>query len=522
MSQVQIFLRRFGWSGFVRLFFYPLTVLVTTPVRLVQTLWACRILADGRWENYNRFTARNGINSLCYWVFAINLYRYGRGGKSPYVGSGDYQLSKWFVFSLPSLFAYWRLAPLVPLAGMFGWWQAHAMWQEKVDDWWVVLIMGLALISTTFYTNTFVHQNYNVLGWLFFPLGLYGLANERWLIAGLAWLSASFASSTVVFVAATLSLVVAVYSLSFAPLFAILPASLKLLTHFWPNFVSGDLKESALRVVKSTGMAERGAKYKRTKSKKPGLGGIYYLLIYGQFVVVTYLLTGEFSVLFITGLILFLLNSTCVRFADVQSVEMLIISLATMVVIQNVNPWLLPSYWILISPLPLLMNLPAGNQVLDVVPKYAPFSIKRLVEGMELFLKPVRRGQRVLMAFDNPGGVYEKLFDGYSTLLQLPLYVAAKNEIHFMPEWWGVFELNYEGAPEFWGRDVDSVRENVKYWNADYVVIYQEAGTELEPKWQEAGFEALGKFSWADYAEDLRGERPYSGATPDWWLLRKP
>jgi len=141
---------------------------------------------------------------------------------------------------------------------------------------------------------------------------------------------------------------------------------------------------------------------------------------------------------------------------------------------------------------------------------------------MEQFLQPVQRGQRVLMAFDNPNGVYEKVFDGYRTLLELPLYVATRREIHFMPDWWGVFELNYEGAPEFWGRDVDSVLQNVEHWHADYVVIYQEAGTALEPKWQEAGFEVAGKFSWADYANDLRGEKPYTGPTPDWWLLRKP
>ena len=140
-------------------------------------------------------------------------------------------------------------------------------------------------------------------------------------------------------------------------------------------------------------------------------------------------------------------------------------------------------------------------------------------EGMERFLAPVKPGQRVLMAFENPNGVYEKIFDGYRVLLELPLQVAAKKEVHFMPDWWAVFEVNYDGAPEFWGRDVESVKDNLLTWKTDYVVIYQDSQTKLNPKWEEAGFEALSHFSWLSYEKDL-GTKLYSGETPDWWLLK--
>ena len=82
--------------------------------------------------------------------------------------------------------------------------------------------------------------------------------------------------------------------------------------------------------------------------------------------------------------------------------------------------------------------------------------------------------------------------------------------------------MNYEGAPEFWGRDVGSVQKNIEHWNVDYVVVYQNAGTELDAKWQDAGFKVLGDFSWKEYEEDLSGSRPYKGPTPTWWLLKKP
>lgn len=91
-----------------------------------------------------------------------------------------------------------------------------------------------------------------------------------------------------------------------------------------------------------------------------------------------------------------------------------------------------------------------------------------------------------------------------------------------MPDLWAIFETNYQGAPDFWGRDVGPVLKNARFWKADYVIIYQNAGTPLESKWEEAGFKVLNKFSWADYDEDLRGSRPYNGEPPDWWLMKKP
>jgi hypothetical protein len=200
----------------------------------------------------------------------------------------------------------------------------------------------------------------------------------------------------------------------------------------------------------------------------------------------------------------------------------MMMSLATMVTIQSQQWWLLPFYWLLMSPLPRFMRLPSADPVFDIVPRYSPFSVKKLVEEMEKFLQPVRTGQRVLMAFADPQGIYNRIFDGYRTLLELPLYVAAERGVHFMPDWWAVFETNYQGAPDFWGRDIRSVEKNAEQWKPDFVVVYQDAGTRLDPTWQAAGFDVMGSFSWANYTEELRGEKPYIGAAPQWWLLKVP
>ena len=157
------FIRRFGWFGFVRLFFYPLTALMTTPVRFVQTLWNCRILAKGNWNEYNHFSPYSGLEYLFYWVSHLNLKRYGRKGVSPYIGLGNYPLSRWFFYTKFSLLAYKHASTVVILISMLSWLLSHLVWGVEVDINWLLPALLITLISTTFYANTFALQNYNVL-----------------------------------------------------------------------------------------------------------------------------------------------------------------------------------------------------------------------------------------------------------------------------------------------------------------------------------------------------------------------
>jgi hypothetical protein len=138
---------------------------------------------------------------------------------------------------------------------------------------------------------------------------------------------------------------------------------------------------------------------------------------------------------------------------------------------------------------------------------------------MDRFLGPVREGARVLMALNDPGRALDRLFDGYVQLLEVPRFVAVRKSIHFMPDWWAILDLNFEGAPGIWGRDVDSVRTNLARWNAGFAVVYQSGGTELDPTWRAAGFDVLSQFSWRDYEPDLGRFRPAAGDLPEWWLL---
>ena len=92
MAVVNSFIKRFGWFGLIRLVFYPLTTFVMTPVRFVQTLRDCRVLLHAKWEDYSHFITYTGLSSFFYSSCALNLYRFGRGGHSPYVGLGKHEV----------------------------------------------------------------------------------------------------------------------------------------------------------------------------------------------------------------------------------------------------------------------------------------------------------------------------------------------------------------------------------------------------------------------------------------------
>jgi hypothetical protein len=174
---------------------------------------------------------------------------------------------------------------------------------------------------------------------------------------------------------------------------------------------------------------------------------------------------------------------------------------------------------LVLSPLPLLIGFEYDKRILDVVPAYQPFYIQQHLLKMETFLSTVNENERVFMAFDNPKDVYEDIYSGYRQLVELPSYVATTKNVHFMPEWWGVFELNYENAPNIWGREVNEVVANLKYWKAQYVVVYQDNKKELDSKWESAGFKQVAHFDWTEFSADFEHHKRIDLNNLGWWLL---
>lgn len=523
MTKLHEFIERFGTAALFRLLLYPLTVLITTPVRLIQSFIECSVFLKRPWGDYSHFNPHMGINSLFYWTEAINLKRYGRNGVSPCIGLGHFPLSGLFHLTLPSLYLFWRCGAVTVLVSMFLWWSSHLIWLNSCSTMWVGVIMTSALISTSFYLNTFALQNYNAVGWLFFPFGLFALLHGFWLTASIIWLLISFGSFTLVFMVGVLCFASSVSTGEIEPLLTVFPAVLKISFHIIPMLIHGNSKEKMNNIAKVIGFNKKQAKYTRSYMSGISVYHIYHLALYLQFGILSYIL-GSIDVLFTTSVALFVLNSKIVRFADEQSLQMLIVTVSIPVVLQSQSFLLLVSFWLLASPAPVLAGFPNFRKSLDVVPKMRPFDVRVFINHMETFLAPVEKAQKVFMAFDNPNGVYEKIFDGYRVLLELPLFVASRKGVHFMPDWWFVSELNHEGAPEYWGRKIESVVRNSKQLDSDFVVVYQEFATDLDPKWEETGFKIKSEFSWSVFEKGFGECIPIglSKPAPKWWLLQCP
>lgn len=133
-GKLNYFLQSFGLKGLVAVLSYPLITLMVTPIRLIQTIWNCRVLAEGKnWKNYPHFSSFMSLNNLFYWSRAMNLYRFGRTGISPYMGNGDYKQTRCFHYSLISLYCYWKAGAVTLLVGMFGWLIGHLIWFDIPD-----------------------------------------------------------------------------------------------------------------------------------------------------------------------------------------------------------------------------------------------------------------------------------------------------------------------------------------------------------------------------------------------------
>jgi hypothetical protein len=274
--------------------------------------------------------------------------------------------------------------------------------------------------------------------------------------------------------------------------------------------------------MKSIGMTAQGTKYRRVRTHRLDLETLYFLGLYVQFLAVLWWSSGSVASLYVAGVILFVVNATVMRFADHHSLHMTMMALATAVVLDTGCLPLLLSYWLVVSPAPLLLHLPGRGVARDVVPVYAPFALTRLRRAMEEFLAPVPAGARVLMAFDDPNGAYEEIFDGQRNLIELPLFVGMRQGVHIMPDWWAVFETNYVGAPEFWGRTVADVRRNLDQWQARFAIVYAAEGMSLDPQWAAAGFAVRSRFAWGEFGDELRDDRMYYARRPTWWLLQGP
>ena len=471
------------------------------------------------------FHPANSINSLFYRTQWINLDRYGRSGNSPLIGLGYYPLKNWFHLSLPASYGYANAGAVTTLVATLVWVFGHLVWLESAGSWWWILSVVIVLFcSSTAYAMAFALQNYQMLGWMWWPMALYFSNESLYFFSVFTWFAAGLSGITPIFFALPIVLVIASLNQDPMLVLVILPALIHAATRFVPLLIDGGLGQAVINIAKLIGMTKRKVRYNRGMHEW-SLSRVYFLILYLVSFGLISVSIGEVAILPLLGVILCLINERFIRVADSQSLIVIVASLFTFTVVNLEPSWLLLiALWLALNPIGYWLSIQRlskdviGDGKILINP---PFDHTELEEEMNRFFERVSEGERIYFAFEDPGNNYSNIFDGYRVIYELPLQVASRKKVHLFPDWWAVSETNYEGAPQCWGRSLDEVLENCRKWNARYAIIYQESESFLEEKWDES-FEFVSEFDWNDYRYLLRGEQlwPDSKSTPKWFLLR--
>jgi hypothetical protein len=498
---------------------YPLFLVFQIPFAWISTLWQSKILLYGQWSRFMGYNPKNALNSLFYRTQYINIDTYGKNGISPHLGLGNFEIRRWFHLSLISSYIYAHAGAVTTLLGALFWASSHLIWIQQRNVQSVIMMTIVLIFSSTTYSFAFSRQNYQILSWMWFPVALYSMLYTNWAVASFAWLISAMFGITPVFFAVIIALFITIDTQTIPPILSVIPATIFIIIEIvlllrQPNGVT-NLNNTA----KLIGLTRSRVKYHRFDTFND-LTTVYYIIIYVSATFMLWYLDMSVPKLAFVGLALFIVNQVIFRVADIQSVNLLFISLFICSIHYEANYWSsIVLLWLISSVHPLVLGI--MNNASKQVQTYAPFSHYILENQVKDFLKTVPTGNRILFAFNDPKNRYDNIFDLYRVLIELPLYIASKRAIHLFPDWYAVMDTNYEGAPSIWGRSVDEVLANTRAWNAQYVIVYEPVDKHLDPRWNDA-FELVSTFSWQPYTSLLRDYSiiPDYVDIPVWYLLK--
>lgn len=409
---------------------------------------------------------------------------------------------------------YANAGAVTTLSGTFFWTATFLFWVSGSPWWWVLtLTLVLALSSFTF-AMAFSKQNYQILGWMWVPTTIFFLENGLYVQATLTALGMSLFALTPVILLTPLIVVYSLNEWSLAPLIAVSPGIAVVIAKYL-GVGSGVFSwRERLEISKLIGFTRSSVKYKRTSMR---LDKILILVgvIFSISISLIWLASGTPPLLLLTALGLTITNQILIRFADHQSMWML---LATTLMIDSMRSpsWLvLIGVWLALNFPPRLLALPTvskGKFACDVK-ALAPIDVRPALSQIDAFLSPLPPRSRVLMAFRDPGGVYENLFDGFRNAIEILIYAANRRDILLVPQWWTIEEINSPESPGIWIDTPEDIRPQTEFWNCDAILILRTDSEHLShDDLVSLSLERVNAMHWTS----LTGLMPESSSSSDW------
>jgi hypothetical protein len=465
---------------------------------------------------FNHFTPHDGLNSLFYWSLLYNVKKYGFGGSSPSMGSGDYNLSKAWHFPIVSGYLYKKLAPFLPgisfLVCMF----SFFLFTEQNSPIFCSVVITIGIFSFSFYSNSFLAQNYNSMGWAFLPICIFAIGtNNTWLFCAGSCLVA-MGSLTANLCLGIMLTVINIKTLTFISFIFYIPAIFISLFNF---LKSGAIIDNFKKTIASIN-AGKNTKYKMLKNFHKDLDMFVFIALQLLFIVAYSMMFKEIPLMLVISLLICIVNNHILRFADIQSLVALTLITSTYYTLISGTLLMLPIYFFIInSPYCLLgYKLNKNNYRLETL---KPFDVKPFLDGMSDFLAPTESNSRILFSFENPEGNYQSLFDSQRVHFELPFHIATRKSCNLMPNWYLIAEDMTEDLPKYWGRDIDSIKVNIQNWKPDYLIYYTLDLEEIDPQLEKEGFQLLNTFYWNDFPQ-LSNISYGLSCLPKWFLFRVP
>ena len=462
MNKLNKIIDKYGYTVFLKLIVAPLFLIITTPFMMSKLWWNCRILLQGKLDQYHRFSGIPSTNCFFYWTQAFNLKTFSKNGVSNLIGLGNYNLTNFFHVPRFGNFLFWKFSLIVTLFSFLGFTLSHVLWCLNNYGDYPIYVTLIILFSVLLY-SCIDRVNYNSLGWLLFPCLVWAISSNNYLVISVTSGFIGVFSITVGVFAFMLSLVYFISNFDFIYLYIMFPLILVTLYRMYPLLKSKNIKKNDsvfINILKMIGVFTDQVKYKR--QKKISILGIYFTTLFSL-----YLLTALYqsnwkfneylTLLSIFMLLLFLGESAIFRFADSHSYLISTWSVTAAYTIIAEDPVLLCSFLIISNPIPLFGLFCTKKPTILKVPERRPIFVGNAISKVREFLSVIKKCEKVLFQFDNPNGSYNKIFDGYRNFYELLLYCGNTQGLHIFPDWYFIQETNTPDGLEVWGRNVSDV-----------------------------------------------------------------
>ncbi len=464
------FIAKYGYKNTVCLFLYPIVL----PFLMIKETSASIFniisgLINCKWKYLSGNDERNALNNYFYYVQDLNVQKFGRYGTAGLMGGGNYSLKNLFHITPVSLrFQSCFGTTFMLFFSMCFWGLSFALiYQDSPNLWLLVLVV----FSTLFFASFIEVQNYNILGWMFFPILLSVISDSQYLALITVLCCISFCSFTGFFVAAILVFVSGVYLEDWLMILTIAPGAL-----LWglPVFIS--LGDGALAKILGILGGYGQVKYKRSNRKIITISKLYLIGLQLCFFITSFFLQETTLLLVLLGMVIFLffINAAIFRFADEGSFYIAYLSVSLAYVLQNdISVPTLSLY--------LLSIFPVYGLVLDVLPeggsfispgKRRPVDTSGIYQDFVSLFKSIPDREQVLVAYKNPEGEYSNLFVGYRGLQEILQYSAVSCDVSIVPDWYTVFENNkFDSDESFWVNDQVEALKYMAHNCISYVVV---------------------------------------------------